>query len=265
LVKGARYGDSVSEGDIVAQLESLPLRQEIVTLEGDLRRQETHLKNLRRLQVTDEEAGAQIPAAQEALDDLRQQLADRLDDRRSLTIVSPRAGVLMPPRQRRDELPPEELPPEELPEWTGTPLEPENRDAWLATGTLLCLVGSPGELEGRLVIDQADIDLVNVGQVVRLHLDETPGEIVTGTIEEISQLDLDVAPPELVAAGVLPMRGDSESPQLASTAFLARVTLDEHDHPLLVRTTGDAKVLVEPASLAWRLWRYLSRTFRFEW
>jgi putative peptide zinc metalloprotease protein len=260
LVAGARYGDSVSEGDIVAQLESLQLGQEIVKLEGDVRRQEKHLENLRRLQVTDEEVGVQIPAAQEALQDLRQQLADRLDDRRKLTIVSPRAGVLLPPRQRRDD-----LPTEELPEWTGTPLERENRNAWLATGTLLCLVGSPGELEGRLVIDQADIDLVHVGQEVRLRLDETPGEIVTGKIEEISQLDLDVAPPELVAAGVLPMRAGSESPQLAGTAFLARVTLDGHDHPLLIRTTGEAKVLVEPASLAWRLWRYLSRTFRFEW
>ncbi|MEQ8791747.1 MAG: HlyD family efflux transporter periplasmic adaptor subunit [Pirellulaceae bacterium] len=260
LVEAARIGDSVAEGDVVAELKNLELTQEIVALEGDVRRQEKHLDNLRHLQVGNQEAGAQIPAAREALADLRQQLASRLEDRQKLTIVSPRAGVLMPPRKRRDE-----APVEELPEWNGVPLDQENQGAWLETGTLLCLVGVPANLEGQLVIDQADVDLVEVGQTVRLQLDEAPGEIVTGVIEEISQLDLDVAPPELVAAGVLPMRGDSKTPQLASAAYLARVRLDGHEHPLRIRTTGEAKVLVEPASLAWRLWRYLSRTFRFEW
>jgi putative peptide zinc metalloprotease protein len=259
LVFGAVPGARVAEGDPLANLESIELEQEIVALRGEVAGQETHYDNLRKLRLDDPTAAAQLPAAQEALNDLRQRLDERLEDQRRLAIVAPAAGVVLPPRRK-----PDESPADELPDWTGGPLEPKNAGAWLETGTMLCLVGDPRRLEGLLVIDQADIDLVRRGQTVRMQLDQTPGGVITGTIDEIARLDLDVAPPELIAAGVLPLRNDGPTPRLASTVYQARVKLDAHEHALLIRTSGDAKVLVDPASLGWRLWRYVSRTFRFD-
>ena len=94
--------------------------------------------------------------------------------------------------------------------------------------------------------------------------DQTPGNVVVGTITEVASIDLEVAPPELIAAGALPLAADKTAPRLLNAAYQARVSLDGHQQPLLMRTSGDAKIIVEPRSLFWRATRYLSRTFRFD-
>jgi putative peptide zinc metalloprotease protein len=259
LIFGAKNGSEVAAGAPLATLENLELEQEIVALRGEVLHQQTHRDNLQRLRLDNPAASAQLPAAEQALADLKQRLEERLTDQRRLAIAAPAAGIVMPPRRKADE-----APPEELPDWLGAPLDEQNHGAWLETGTLICLVGDPRKLEGLLVVDQADVDQVRVGQTVRLSLDQTPGEVLVGSIDEIARIDLDVAPPELVAAGVLPIRDDGPAPRLASTVYLARVKIDATDRQLRIRTSGSAKVLVDPTSLGWRLWRYLSNTFRFE-
>ncbi len=86
-----------------------------------------------------------------------------------------------------------------------------------------------------------------------------------GRIEELSQIDADAVPPELVAAGRLPLtkQADGES-RLAGVFYQAKVSLAAHDYPLLPGATGRARIHVAPLSLGRRLVRYLSSTFRLD-
>src|SRR4029077_2077579 len=121
-------------------------------------------------------------------------------------------------------------------------------------------------LEATLVIDQADIDLVRVGQKGEIRLDELPGETVEGTIATIGELDLKVAPRELVIAGDLPTRTDESGlSRPLSASYQARVQLAPSAH-LALRSgpPGRAKTSADPQSLASRLVRYLQQTFEMK-
>ena len=70
-----------------------------------------------------------------------------------------------------------------LPGWTGSPLAPKNLGAAYTDGELICRIGDPAELEALLVVDQADIDLVDAAMAkdakpeVKLEADAYPGPV----------------------------------------------------------------------------------------
>ncbi len=226
LVEAAAAGERVRAGQTIARLENLDVELELTHLEGQRDRQALHLANLRREQGADPSAAAQIPTAEQSLADVETRLAERRRDRQRLVLTAPYDGTVLPPHKR-----PRQISPGELPGWSDTPLDPRNRGAYLETGTVVCLVGDPQRLEATLVIDQADIDLVRVGQQVQIHLDELPSETLEGTISAIGELDLKVAPRELVIAGDLPTRTDESGVSRPfSASYQARVKLDPTAH-----------------------------------
>jgi putative peptide zinc metalloprotease protein len=153
----------------------------------------------------------------------------------------------------------------ELASWSGLALDDENRGTALETGTLLCQIGDPQRFEAWLVLDQRDMEFVRVGQPVRVQLEQSPGRTLTGTIREVAEVDLQVAPAELLPAGSISTRADESGVQRpVSTAYQARVALDKTDAALLIGEAGQAKIDAAPLSLARRMARYLSHTFRFE-
>jgi len=101
---------------------------------------------------------------------------------------------------------------------------------------------------------------------VRVQLDQSPNRVLSGTILEIAEIDLKITPAELVPEGTVPTRQDeSGAPRPVSTMYQARVSLTGTDSSILIGQAGRAKVQTAPLSLARRLSRYLSHTFRFEW
>jgi putative peptide zinc metalloprotease protein len=258
LVEVAAAGERVRAGQTIARLENLDGDLELTRLEGERNRQALHVANLRREQGADPAAAAQIPTAEQALADVETRLAERRRDHQRLTLTAPQEGIVLPPHKL-----PRTTAAGELPNWTDTPLNPRNRGAFFETGTVVCLIGDPGRLEATLVIDQSNIDLVCIGQKVQIHLDELPGETLDGTISTIGELDLKVAPRELVIAGDLPSRiDDSGVPRPLSASYQARVKLDPATHVALrAGAPGRAKIIADPQSLASRLLRYLQQTF----
>jgi putative peptide zinc metalloprotease protein len=231
---------------------------ELTRLQGQRDRQALHIQNLRGQQGSDPVAAAQIPTAEEALADLETRLAERRRDLDRLALTAPQNGTVLPPHRQ-----PRQTAPGDLPTWTNTPLDPRNRGAYLETGTVVCLVGDPARLEATLVIDQADIDLIRVGQKVQIHFDELPSQSLSGAIASIGELDLKVAPRELAIAGDLPSRIDeSGTPRPLSASYQARVDLDPSERlSLRSGALGRAKIAVDSQSLARRLIRYLRQTF----
>ncbi len=260
LVEALKPGTTVEAGQTVAKLKNLELSLEVERLRGRRNEQRMQVKSLTTRRVSDAQAAALLPAAEESLADVEQRLQQRLSDEARLTLIAPVAGTVLPPRAEHAH--PQ---PGVLANWSGTPLDEENRRAYLDTGTLVCLVGDPTRLQASLLIDQADIEFVEVGQGVKLQLDELPGEFLEGTIDRVAETDSHVVSRELVIAGQTPATLDADGhvrPQ--STSYHARVQLDPHDARLLLGTTGEAKIRVHHLSLGSRIYRYLSRTFRFD-
>ncbi len=257
-------GTAVGRGDVLGRLESPDLELELARLRGQREVLQSQLQSLksRSAQQTNRgvrDAGSAIPSAAQALADVEDRLRRREEEQLRLTLTAPVAGTVLPPRRRH-----EPSVAGELPSWSGQPLDRANEGAFLETGMLFCQVGDPQSLEAVLLIDQADIAFVQPKQQVRMRIEQAPGGCLTGQIEDLSQVDADAVPPELAAAGVLPLIGQADGePQLAGVFYRAKVSLAPHDAALLPGATGRARIDVAPLSLGRRLVRYVSGTFRF--
>jgi putative peptide zinc metalloprotease protein len=258
LVKSVAAGEVVAKDQELARLVNLDVRQQIVELTGQRDQQRLQLENLRLRRADDPSVAPQIPAAEEALADVEEQLRQRRRDEESLILRAPASGTVLPPPRQ----PGRPYAPGQLNTWQGSPLDERNLGSHQKTGTLFCLVGSPTPLEAFLVVDQADVNFVRKGQRVRLQLDEMPGRVLGGTIAELAKTDMKVAPRELAKGTDLLVRVDENGiPRPLATSYLARVVLDGPDENLLAGTRGRAKVLAEPQPLGHRLYRSLKRTF----
>ncbi len=257
-------GTAVRAGDCVGRLSNADLDLELTRLRGELAVRQSELESLKRRGAQQanrgvRDAGSQIPAAKKTLADVQQRLQKRVDEQDRLTLRAPVAGSVVPPSRRHSP-----TGPDELDWWSGQPLDPENRGAYLTDGTLFCLVGDRQALEALLVIDQTEVELVATGQRVRVQVDQLPGRYLDGRIAEMSQVDLDSVPPELAASGMLPIRSSEEGGrQLVGIFYQAKVSLTDYPPELLPGATGRARIRVAHRSLGRRILRYLSDTFRF--
>ncbi len=259
MIKAAAPGDVVHKGQVLAQLANLDVDREIVELTGQCNQQRLQLQNDRVRLIDDPQVAAEIPWAESALADLEARLQQRRQDRESLTLRAPCDGVVLPPPL----LPAVSSGRRQLHAWQGSPLDEQNSGSILEKGTLLCTVGPPTALEAFVVVDHSDVNFVDKGQEVRLQVDEAPGRVLTGTIVELSNLDLKVVPRELAKGSEIPLRVDEQGvPHPLATSYQARVVLAElPDARLLPGTRGRAKIAVEPQSLARRFCRFLQQTF----
>ena len=252
-------GERVQQGDVLAVLENPEIDHQILALEGNLAVLRSRENSQTAVRVRDERAGATLVALQESIQDLRDQLVERQAERQQLTLVAPVDGVVLPDESRR-----EITEPNELSTWNGTPLDAENAGCTLESGDTYCLIGDPSRLSAILVVEQANVDLIQRGQPGRLWFRELPGQAVRGTVKEISRGPLDALPAALVAGGELAvLRSDAGKAQAAEVVFYVRIDLEPLDMTLPLRSTGWGKIEVSHASLASRVYRYLARTFRF--
>ncbi len=257
-------GDPVRRGEPVARISSFQLDLEIRRLEGQRDQYEQEVRNLERLEHEDERASAEIPETREFLRAVEKQLEEKRGDRERLVLRAPRDGVILPPPwvEKR------EAPSGRLVKWSGTPMKDYNRGCFLEAGSRFCLVGNPEKMEALLVIDQADIDFVLPGQDVEIKLDELPHDTFLGTIDKISEEEMEVSPKRLSAksGGELSTETDPESgvERPMSTSYQASVPLANAHGLLRIGLRGTAKVHVRPQTLGQRVWRLVISTFNFK-
>ncbi|MBI1902871.1 MAG: hemolysin D [Planctomycetia bacterium] len=258
----ARPGERLMAGQPIIELVSLEAAQKLEQAQSQLRAAALRYDNLLHQRHRNPEAASQLPQAQEELATIREELAQLREDEARLTLRAGRDGVLFAPP--RVEAPKEET--EKLPSWSGSPFETHNVGCFLPMGSLVGVVGEPAEMEAVLVIDQADVELVRVGQEVELQFAHLPGETFRGRIDELAVRNIDVSPANLShkAGGELVTKTDEsgrERPQSAS--YQAKVHLLNLDRPAPVGIRGQAKISAENLSVASRVYRWLARTFRF--
>jgi putative peptide zinc metalloprotease protein len=256
-------GDVVAVGQPLCRLANVDLELAVARLEGERNEARSRLASLEQQRFRDEHAGLEIEHTRESLAALEVTLAAKLRDRARLELAAPAAGTVIPPPLTPDP----KVESEELPTWSGTPFLPRNVGATLAESTLFCQIGDPRALEAVLVVDQADIERIAVGQPVEILLDEFAGERHRGAIAEVAQQKLDVSAARLShkSGGELTTKTDAtgvERPESAS--YQALVPLNDPQGVLRQGLRGRAKVHAHWETLATRGWRYLTRTFQFE-
>jgi putative peptide zinc metalloprotease protein len=258
-------GQPVKKGDLLAQLRNADVEKSIVELTGKRNTYEAQLAGLQNASLEDRRASGQVTPIVKVLASTKEQLANAELDRDRLSLRARRDGTVLPPplvEKKVDET-------VQLPTWSGSPLEHENLGATLTTGTKLCQIGDPNQLEARLVIDQGDVEFVAKDQTVEMMLTQSADYVYVSKIEKVDSQDLRISPAHLSSlhGGSLPTQMDASGvPRPLSPIFEAVAPLPEKDtHGMLrIGLVGHAKISTAPRTLWDRLWRYLSHTFNFE-
>jgi len=260
-------GDHVVPGQVIAQLVNLDLEQQYQTALGTVKEAEAELESLRQQRIVNDNIHLKLEQAQETLKTAREALAEKSAERDRLKLVAPAEGVIVPPPPRKDQASKADG---RLAKWSASPFDEKNKNAWFATSDLICLVHDPAQgLEASLVIDQADVELIRLTDKVRILLDANTHRAFDTTIEDISTQSM-VAVPQTMSSqggGRIDTRSDQASgmqiPLSASYQAKAPLPADARID-WQVGVQGQARVYTGWKTIAWRLGRYLSRTFHFE-
>jgi putative peptide zinc metalloprotease protein len=260
LASATPAGQRVAAGETVAQLTNRRLELQVAELASRAAQQRLLVAHLSLRQHRDPELGEQLPVAEARLRDLDTQLAELNRELARLQVVAPVAGTILPPPPASRDAD------DDLGSLVGTPQSPHNLGCYLESGALLCTIGDPSKTEAVAFVDQADVQALHEGQVVRLALRQHPGRIIHGRVLEISRLQSDDMPPQVVAERLIPLHaGPAGKSQPLHTYYQAVVTLDSHDRNLLSGAVGWARVQVAPQPLWLRIHRGLRGTLRTPW
>lgn len=262
-----RPGDHVVSGQVIGQLENLDLEQQYQMALGAVKEAEAELESLRMQRIVNDNIHLRIDQAQEALDTAREALAEKAAERERLTLKAPAEGVVVPPPPRKEQSSKADG---RLAKWSASPFDEKNKNAWFATSDLVCLVHDPAQgLEASLVIDQADVELIRLTDKVRILLDANTHRAFDTTIEDISTQSMIAVPQTMSSQGG--GRIDTRTEQASgmqiplSASYQAKARLPEGAGTnWQVGVQGQARVYTGWKTIAWRLGRYLSRTFHFE-
>ncbi len=257
-------GDAVQAGEVVAELDSFEVRLQETKMRGELDMAQLRFENFKKQQHDDPQALSQLQMVGELVNSKTQLLARAQERVNMLTVRAAANGIVMPP-------PPKPAPrvseKEQLPTWSGNPFDSKNEQAYFAESDMLCMVGDPERMEAVLVVDQADIDLLELEDEADIKIDSAKLETFSGIIRQISEMDMKETPESLSTqvGGRLNTEMDSSGKlRPISTSYQARVPLDNVKVPLRAGYRGQAKIYVGWKSLGWRLYRFLSKTFSFE-
>jgi putative peptide zinc metalloprotease protein len=258
-----RPGARVKAGDRLATLENVDLELEIARLAGRRGEYLAQLQSLRSERFQSPAALQQIPEIQKSLAAVEASLAEKQAESVRLTLVARRDGVVLPadatPTTKQSDA-------GELRTWSGLPTDLGNLGATLPSGTVFCRVGTLDEWEASLAIDQADIELLSIGQIVEIRFAAMPEETVSGRIEEISRRELTETPRHLSnkVGGELATKTDAAGIERPlSATYQALVRISDPDRALRIGLRGTAKIHVPAQPIAARVARWAKRTFHF--
>jgi putative peptide zinc metalloprotease protein len=267
-----RPGQFVEKGTILAKLDNVDLQLEVLKLEGTKSHLEAQLRGLQTQRHTNDQASLQIPAIEEMLVTVNEQLQEKTNDLNRLQIIAETDGYVFPPMPR----PKRDSGDGRLPQWSGSPFDPKNRGAALAPSDQFCQLGKSTDYDAVLVIDQADVDLVSgfyerksKFPPVKIKLDAYRWKVIDGEIEKLASAPMEATPASLATqgGGQLETKTDRKTGTLTpiSASYQARVPLTDDRELVRVGLTGKAKVYTGWQSLYERAFRYVARTFHFDW
>jgi putative peptide zinc metalloprotease protein len=258
-------GQPIRENDPICVLENTELLIERENALADMRTVQALLAQMRYNLASDPKWAASVETQESEYRQKSELLATINDKLNNLIVRSPLTGVVFAPPPKEESKAAKAQ--EQLPGWSGNPFDAINSDAYFTEGELVCLVGPSTNMEAVVVIDQHDRDLVKEGNRVEIMYDAAQLESVMGTIVKISESEMKESPSNLAInqGGTLDTKADEFGRNRPiSTSYQARVILDNPEVPLRPGYRGVAKVHLAWRSLGSRFYRYITKTFNFE-
>ncbi|MEZ6127973.1 MAG: hypothetical protein R3C59_04780 [Planctomycetaceae bacterium] len=250
-------GASVQAGDLLVRLQNAEIARRLAVATGRIAVLESRLTSLERRRVEEPALTAQIPATQQSLSDLQQQLSELKQQQQHLTLTAPIAGTILVAEFTEAE------DGSDIEFVRCDPLDPRRAGDTLLSGTTFCQIGDPSQMDAVVLVDQADVELVNVGQPVQIWFNSMPDTVLSGTVSRLSESEVQDVPRNLIAADMLATVSDSSGQRRpASVVYRVRVMLDT-PVTLPSNSTGWAAIRTAPQTLASRLMRFASGTLRF--
>ena len=258
-------GQAISNRQPICKLENTDLAIKIQEARADVRATESTLEQASYFSNSDPKQAQLIDSLKSELKKKGDVLKTLLEKQDDLVVRSPMEGfVFQPPSKEESKAAKAQ---EQLSGWYGNAFDPTNSEAFFTEGELVCLVAPSSKMEAIIVVDQHDRDDLQLGNEVEIMFDAATLESVKGKIIFFSETEMKECSPNLsiTAGGTLDTKTDEMGrTRPISTSYQVRVELVDLQVPLRAGYRGNAKVHLKWKSLGSRLYRYVLKTFNFE-
>ncbi len=147
----------------------------------------------------------------------------------------------------------------------------ETTGQWVKPGKPFCSVADPQKLEAHLILDQADVDLINSNKdttaTAWVKVYGTSEKTFKSHVSEVATRNREDIPPELsnAAGGEIATKQDQKTGQAKpiTAVYEVIIPIDNSDLSLQPGLRGFAKIDGGTHSLGWWLYRLLAKTFHF--
>lgn len=235
-----KRGDTVEQGDVIAQLNNAELALEQTILENKHKLAQLEVDNLKARSSADPETRVALPAAESEVTALTDQLSMLNRRRAELEVIAPASGVLVEATKR-----PPANDPTRMVAWSGSALDAENIGCEIKKGETICWIGKPKDWKVVLFIDQQKRDLVSASQKVTLRTSLERNKVYHATVGKVFSEAIE--------------QEDSGERQ-----FRVELILDQ---PLSIGfhgASGKAQVTIDEQTV-WEITkRFLTESFRFD-
>lgn len=271
LVAGKLQGWNTKPGQTITfalpicKLENRDLAIKIQEALSDVRSTESLIEQASYYSNSDPRLVRELVALRSELKKKQDVLKTLLEKQDNLIVRSPIEGFVFQPPDKEESKAAKAQ--EQLPGWYGNPFSPSNSEAFFTEGELVCLVAPTKMLEAVIVVDQHERELLEVGNEVEIMFDAAALESVKGKIISFSEAEMKESSANLsiTSGGTLDTKTDELGrTRPISTSYQARVEFVDLKVPLKPGYRGNAKVHLAWKSLGSRFYRYVLKTFNFE-
>ena len=258
-------GQSISKGQPICRLENGDLAIKIQEARSDIRSTESLIEQATHYSNLDPRLVRDLYTLKSDLKKKQDVLKTLVEKQGNLLVQSPIDGfVVQPPSKEESKAAKSQG---QLSSWYGDPFSPLNSEAFFSEAELVCFVAPSQNMDAVIVVDQHDRELLKVGDEVEIMFDAAGLESVYGKIVSFSESEMKESSANLsiTSGGMLDTKTDELGrTRPISTSYQARVEFKDLKVPLRPSYRGNAKVHLAWKSLGSRLYRYVLKTFNFE-
>lgn len=251
-------GTSVESGQVVASLENEDVEREIRLMEAEVSVHREKRDSLLARRNQDARASEQIPAADAGLAALEHRLQHLIEERTRLQLRARERGTVYPAPVRLAN--PEH---DDLPTWTGSLLDPVNRNAWTDVGDAFCQTGSLNDFEAVAYLAQDDLDAVTLGQPADI-FSKSSGQLTAGIVSKISNIEANVRDDAAIGLKLPPTSDASKTREVRGKWYRVQVRCSTPvPKGTFVRSRGKIRIHVGTRSFGEWFVQQFFKTFRW--
>ncbi len=244
----------VEAGNVVGLIDQPELQQRQQQTEAKLKNLQERAKRLVLRFEQSPTVASDLQLLKNEMQILETQLKSLETERQGLTLTAPLTGMVRP-----FPLPPQQSPAQlGLPTMPGSLFEPANKDALVRRGQPIMAVEGP---QRKLVsyLGEKDVEFLAVGQTATLRFDAVPGQLYSGTISEIIEIDAQLDSSETEFSGLETFVDQTGDTKTLQTPYRVIIAVDALPTAIPIGSGGRARVSIPMKTVSQKVWFLLDR------